>query len=383
MEEDLKAIGRFQWKRPHTPYEEFIEEEGIPIIRGLGVYDVRELHLKPWRRMAGNGAYLELSGLGNKAGFYVVEIPPRAALNPEKHMYEETYYVIEGRGSTEIWRDGHPEKKQLFEWQKSSLFSPPLNTWHRLVNASSSPARLLVGTNAPPIMEMYRSRSFVFDNPFQFYDRYPEDTENYFKPAEKLSIKPQNGRHINLGNLIPDTVNCELPLENHRGAGHRNFSWRLAGNFSFGFVAEYPPGRYSKGHYHPAGPVLVCLRGKGYLLTWPREVGIRPWESGNGHLVQRQDYAECGVVAAAPGTENWYHAHFGVSKEPFRVLAFLGGFPRELVGAPGDQVGFNVDQKQGGNSIEYRDEDPQIRKDYIDALKKEGAEFLMPESVYR
>jgi len=383
MEEDLKAIGRFQWKRPHTPYEEFIEEEGIPIIRGLGVYDVRELDLKPWRRTGGNGAYLELSGLGNKAGFYVVEIPSRAALNPEKHMYEETYYVIEGRGSTEIWRDGQPEKKQLFEWQKSSLFSPPLNTWHRLVNASSSPARLLVGTNAPPIMEMYRSRSFIFDNPFQFYDRYPEDAENYFKPAEKLSIKPQNGRHINLGNLIPDTINCELPLENHRGAGHRNFSWRLAGNFSFGFVAQYPPGRYSKAHYHPAGPLLVCLRGKGYLLTWPRQAGIRPWESGNGHLVQRQDYGECGVVAAAPGTDNWYHAHFGVSKEPFRVLAFLGGFPRDLVGAPGDQVGFNVDQKRGGNSIEYRDEDPQIRKDYIEALKDEGAEFLMPESVYQ
>src|SRR5246127_1581507 len=191
MEDDLKAIGRFQGKRPHTPYEEFIEEEGIPIIRGLGVYDVRELDLKPWRRMGGHGAYLELSGLGNKAGFYVVEIPPRAALNAEKHMYEEMYYVVEGRGSTEVWRDGRPEKKQLFEWQKSSLFSPPLNTWHCLVNASSSPARLLVGTNAPPIMEMYRNRAFVFDNSFQFYDRYPED-ENYFKPAEKLSIELTN-----------------------------------------------------------------------------------------------------------------------------------------------------------------------------------------------
>ena len=173
---------------------------------------------------------------------------------------------------------GHPEKKQLFEWQKSSLFSPPLGTWHRPGNQlpGQGRARLRVGTNAPPIMEMYRSRQFIFDNPFQFHDRYPED-ENYFKPAEKLGIKPQNGRHINLGNLIPDTMNCELPLENHRGAGHRNFSWKLAGNFSFGFVAQYPPGRYSKAHYHPGGPVLVCLRGKGYLLTWPRELGIRPW----------------------------------------------------------------------------------------------------------
>jgi len=72
-------------------------------------------------------------------------------------------------------------------------------------------------------MRCIEAVSSFSDNPFQFHDRYPED-ENYFKPAEKLNIKPQNGRHINLGNLIPDTMNCELPLENHRGAGHRNFS---------------------------------------------------------------------------------------------------------------------------------------------------------------
>ena len=251
-EEDLKAIGRFRWQRPPSPYESFIEAENIPIIRGLGVYDVRELGLGPWQRMGGMGAYLELDGLQNRNALYVVEIPPRGALNAEKHMYEEVCYVVEGRGSTEVWRDGEPEKKQLFEWQKGSLFSPPLNSWHRLVNATSSPARLVVGTNAPPIMAMFKSRKFIFDNPFQFDDRYPND-DDYFRPAEELSIRPENGRHINLGNLIPDTLNCELPLENHRGAGHRNFAWRLSGNCFIGFVAQYPPGRYSKAHFHPGG----------------------------------------------------------------------------------------------------------------------------------
>jgi hypothetical protein len=129
--------------------------------------------------------------------------------------------------------------------------------------------------------------------------------------------------------------------------------------------------------------VLVCVRGKGYLITWPREAGIRPWENGKGHLVQRLDYGECGIVSAVPGGDNWYHAHFGVTKGGFRVLAFLGGFPRDVFGAPGEETSFNLDQAQGGNSIEYGDEDPQIRKDYIEALEKEGAQFLMPESVYR
>ena len=37
------------------------------------------------------------------------------------------------QGATEIWDDhGH---KKMFEWNKWSLFAPPLNTAHRLVNA--------------------------------------------------------------------------------------------------------------------------------------------------------------------------------------------------------------------------------------------------------
>lgn len=380
--EDLKAIGRFRWNRPPSEYESFIEEENIPIVRGLGVYNARDVDLGPWKRTGGRGAYLELDGIGNKNGIYIVEIPPGGSLNPEKHMYEEVMYVLEGRGSTEIWRDDKPEKKQFFEWQKGSVISPPLNTWHRLVNAASTPALLVAGTNAPPIMAMFRSRKFIFDNPFQFDERYSGDAD-YFKPSEKLAIRPENGRHIYPGNMLPDIKNCELPLENHRGAGHRNFAWKLSKNTYIGFVAEYPPGRYSKAHFHPGGPVLVCVTGKGYLITWPREAGIRPWENGNGHLVKRLDYGEGGIVSAVPGGDNWYHAHFGVTKGGFRVMAFLGGYPRLIFGAPREETSYNLDQALGGNSIEYFDEDPQIRKDYVEALKKEGAEFLMPESVYQ
>jgi len=56
---------------------------------------------------------------------------------------EEIFYVLEGRGTTEIWSGDDESNKQIFEWQAGSLFSPPLNTWHRIVNATSSPALLL------------------------------------------------------------------------------------------------------------------------------------------------------------------------------------------------------------------------------------------------
>ena len=63
---------------------------------------------------------------------------------------DEIVYVLEGRGSTEVWAEGD-SRKQTFEWQAGSTFSPPLNTWHQLVNAASSPALLLGVTNAPPV----------------------------------------------------------------------------------------------------------------------------------------------------------------------------------------------------------------------------------------
>jgi len=53
-------------------------------------------------------------------------------------------------------------------------------------------------------------------------------------------------------------------------------------------------------------------------------------------------------------------------------------------GIPGvDWWGLNLDIKEGGHTIEYRDEDPHIRKMFQEQLAKEGAEFNMPEEVYR
>ena len=42
----------------------------------------------------------------------------------------------------------------------------------------------------------------------------------------------------------------------------------------------------------------------------------------------------------------------------------------------------NVDVKEGGNTIEYEDEDPYVRKMFEEQLAKVGATFDMPEEVY-
>src|SRR5260221_10199360 len=141
----LKNAGYGAWKRPNTSYDDFMESQGIPIFRGIGVKRVQDMPLKPWKRMGGRGTFIQLFGTEGKWGCYVVEVPGAGALNPERHMYEEIMVLVEGRGTTEIWTDDQ-KKAHSFEWQRGSMFAVPLNTWHRIVNAASSPALILVAS---------------------------------------------------------------------------------------------------------------------------------------------------------------------------------------------------------------------------------------------
>lgn len=379
--------GNLKYERPLTGYEVFMDEEGIPVHRGVGVYDVRQLTLAPWKRTGGHGAFIHLDGMGTIWGMYLIEVPAGGALAPERHIYEEIMYVVEGRGSTEVWRHGSA-KRSAFEWQAGTLFGIPVNADHRLVNASSTPALLLGYTTAPPLMELFSSESFIFDNSHDFSDRFDESAD-YFKPRDDFEPHPITGRAVRRSNVIPDIRNCELPLDNQRSPGYRWFNAKMAGHVTFGradkpFVAQHETGRYSKAHYapHQIGSVLICLRGKGYTLTWPRELGTRPWEAGKGDQVVRQDYIPGGMVSASPGGIGWFHMHFGVAREHLRLIAVSATHDSE--GDPGHQkVAGNADIEEGGRSISYRSEDPFIRKQFMEELKREGAEFTMPESVYR
>ncbi len=123
------GLGRF--KRVPMPYDRFMEAEGVPIYRGIGVRRVQDLPLVPWKRIGGRGSYIQLYGTEGLWGCYVVEVPAAGALNVERHLYEKVVLVVEGRGTTEIWQQGQT-KPHAFEWQAGSLFAVPLNTLHRL-----------------------------------------------------------------------------------------------------------------------------------------------------------------------------------------------------------------------------------------------------------
>jgi hypothetical protein len=69
-------------------------------------------------------------------------------------------------------------------------------------------------------------------------------------------------------------------------------------------------------------------------------------------------------------------------------MAWFGPFGRGTgrePGRPGEQVLDKnaLDLNEGGSSIPYSDEDPFIRREYEELVRREGVEFRMDESFYQ
>jgi mannose-6-phosphate isomerase-like protein (cupin superfamily) len=380
---DQKA-GYLHYRRPASPWEIFRKEEGIPCYTGIGVKDSKELPRADWERLGGKGTFIQLVGTNNRTGMFVIEVPARGALKPQHHFWEERYIVLEGRGSTEVWKE-ESSAKTSFEWQPWSIFSIPINANFQIINATASPAILLAINSAPNMINMFQSKAFIFNNPYNFEERFGGNLEDYWKPAEEFEPHPVQGRAMLKTNLFPDAARCYLPLDNNRGPGYRWVSPNMVGGTSLGgFIAEYPSGRYSKAHHHGSGVNLICLKGKGYTYNWPSAIGLTPWRDGKGDQVLMAEYGPGGVVAAAPtpGQETWFHQHFAIGKEPFRIHAIAAG-GGQYSGSEGDMVaGVGAEITDGGRAIPYYLEDPHIRQTYESKLKEEGVEFAMPGEVY-
>jgi oxalate decarboxylase/phosphoglucose isomerase-like protein (cupin superfamily) len=357
-----------------TAYHKWMKSEGIPVWEGYAIKDVRDIELRPWERMGGKGTFVHLYGMEGMTGMYVAEIPPGGALKPEKHMYEEIICILSGNGATEIWQEGGP--KRMFEWGRWSVFAPPLNTWHRIVNGGREPVKLLALTTAPLIIDYYRKLDFIFNCPVVFEDRFAGE-ENYFGETNR---RYKRGRgNVWDTNFVPDVSSAALDAEEEKGAGAKITQFNIAGNSLIGHIAHWPAGRYHKAHYHGPGAILVGIYSKGYVLLWPKELGIHPYESGHGDEVLEIEWGE-GSVYCPPNA--WFHQHFNTGAEPARQLALRMGTRVHSLGISHAVKRFDdgtlTSIKEGGTLIEYEDEDPAIRANFDKALKKTGVASTMP-----
>jgi mannose-6-phosphate isomerase-like protein (cupin superfamily) len=379
--------GTMKVARVPTAYTRYMEGEGIPIHRGPGVHDVRELELKPWGRLGANACFIDLDNTTDLIGLQVIEIPPGGATEPMRHVFEEKYWVVEGEGTTELsLPDG--SAKQRFEWHKNSLFAIPLNAKYQFVNARSTPALLLAGNAAPHMINSFDNLDFIFGCDYPFLSRY-DGSADFYKPNTETLATPELGRAMWRTNIIPDIVDCDLPLDNQRSPGYRRIEPNMAGGYFWCFIGQHVPGRYSKAHSHSSGAVIMCIKGSGYTFNWPSEIGPTPWKDGMADQVERVDYVQGGIVAAAPGGGKWFHQHFGGSgqAEPLRQLFWYGGPPgfQYLEYGPKNKTNTwtNADIEEGGRSVSYRTEDPYVRQEFERMITGNGGHSTMDPQLYK
>ena len=343
------------------PHRDFMESEGIPIVEDFGL-DLMAVDVRPWARMGALGAYALVRGRGDFLDTYVLEIPAGGETEPQRHLFEEVVYVLDGHGSTTL--ETPSDEVRSFEWGPRSLFALPINGRYRHFNGSGSrPARLVATTNLPLVLKAFHNLDFVFANPYVFRERWGDES-HYRGEGNFLPVRP--GRHQWETNFVPDLGTFELREWKARGAGGSNIMFVLADGTMHAHMSEMPVGTYKKGHRHGADFHIFPVTGHGYTLLW---------YEGDSDFV-RVDWKH-GSVYAPP--DRMFHQHFNTSAEPARYLAVAFGGLRYPFSEDKRRtfLGMDVSLRDGGRQIEYEDQDPRIHALYIEELSRRGLEPRM------
>lgn len=357
------------------PFERWVMDEGLQVITQPFVQDIRTVGLKPWARTGCLAALVDLTddplegSVVNHHGAiaYLCDIPPAGTFQAERHLYEEIFYVVRGRGATSVWVEGGD--RHTFEWNEGSVFSIPLNAWHELYNGQGDETvRLYAATNAPGAINMYVNTDFIFNCPYVFADRFSGRDERYFSGEwHKLESR------FTETNFIPDVRTVALDTWSQRGPGV-NMMFSMAGGHFICHVSEFPVGTYKKAHSHHVqrerggggggdAVYILIIKGSGYDLQWP--AGEAP---ERGMKWKRHDWDEGTLITPGRG----YHQHFNTSSTTSRYLVLRPGNPR-YSGALGARY-----KTTGGEQIDFEDEDPEIRGLFIKELEKKGITPAMP-----
>src|ERR1044071_1194847 len=329
-----------------TPYTRWVRAEGLDIISSFYVPDLHTVELKPWARRGGRGVFLNHDASRTSNDCYVCEIPPGKELAPQRQLYEEMIYVLDGRGSTTVWNEAG--KRITFEWKAGALFAIPLNAWHQHFNGSGTQAVRYVGvTNAPVVIHAFRDVEFVFNTKYDFKNRFSGEPDYFSNKGEQKGLLLQT-------NFVSDAVNLPLISAKERGAGGGHIRFNMARGSMNSHISQFPIGTYKKGHAHGPGAHVIILSGEGYSLMWPE-----------GEEPKRYDW-EVGTLVVPPNM--WFHQHFNTGATPARYLAFKheGVAIRNAQGVPKAWIS----RRLGGDQIDYADETPMVRSTFATALQE-------------
>src|SRR5258705_5764004 len=279
-----------------TPYTRWVKSEGLDIESAIYQKDLHTIELKPWARRGGKGVFLNHDASRTPNDRYVCEIRPGTELTPQRQLYEEMIYVLDGRGSTAVWNDAG--RRITFEWKAGAMFAVPLNTWHQHFNGSGVNAvRYVAVTNAPVIINAFGDLNFVFNTSYDFKDRFNGEPDYFANKGEQRGLLLDT-------NFVADAINLPLVSAQERGAGGSHIRFSMARGHMNSHISQFGVGRYKKTHPHGPGAHVIIMSSEGFTLMWPEGEEPRHYEWKEGSMI------------VPPNA--WFHQHFNTGTTPAR-----------------------------------------------------------------
>ena len=287
-----------------SAYETWLRQArlDVPMFEGLMIDDIEDVALRPWPQLGEGitGLYLRFADYQMTDG-RIVEIPVQGHTTSQRHLYEQGIYFVTGSGYTVLQQEGAPERR--VDWKRGDLFSVPLNVRFQHYNTGKEPARLLVVSSFPLMLNVTNSEDFMEQNTFVFSDRY-DGAGDYFERvgnAGEISVSE---------NFIEDVLHTTTQPDDYRGEDIESIRWLMAGNSMLSLhVSQIPPKKYNKAHRHSSDAFILLLSGEGFSVAWPE---------GAYHDRVRVDW-KAGTLFVPP--VYWYHQHLNTGATPARYLA--------------------------------------------------------------
>jgi hypothetical protein len=211
-------------------------------------------------------------------------------------------------------------------------------------------------------MNLFHREEFIFGNARHFPVREGRGDPGWFAGDGEF-VPAQRGRQMWEANFIPDVTAFELRKWNSRGAGSSNIQFCMADGVIHTHTSEMGVGTYKKGHRHSPDFHVHIVSGQGYSLFW---------HDGDAELT-RFDWKQGSVFAPTDGI---WHQHFNTAGVAARYLATAMGSTRYPFTEEKRAIkrGVDVNVRDGGNQIEYEDQDPRVHRMFLDELARGGVE---------
>ena len=273
------GLGNF--KRPPMPYDRFMEAEGVPVYRGIGVRRVQDLPLAPWRRLGGRGSYIQLYGTEGLWGCYVVEVPAAARSTWSGISTKRYVLVIEGRGSTEVWQEGQTRRTPS-SGSRLAVHDPAQRApshGQRRECAGAAAVRHHGAERDEPVRQRRNSSSTARSSSANRYSGAQTITSSRATTSSPIRCAAWRcGGRISFPTSSAASCRSTTAARPATAASSRT----MAAAASISCSANTRPAAIPRRTSMHSAAVLICIKGKGYTYTWPEALGPTPWQRRQG-----------------------------------------------------------------------------------------------------